>query len=110
MATLGATLSTTEILAKARNLVTTTAATYNATSADDVIIADTTINAITVNLPAAAGLAGYMLRVKKVGGALNNVTIDGNSSETIDGLLTNIISTLNASVTLVCDGSQWRVI
>ena len=47
-------------------------------------------------------------QIKRLGTA--NVTIDGNSSETIDGLTTLILYNQNTSVTIVSDNSNWVII
>jgi len=38
------------------------------------------------------------------------LTIDGNSSETIDGATTTTLNTQYEEVTLVCDGTNWHVL
>ena len=65
--------------------------------------------AITVNLPAAASCgAGYKYQIKNL--SSNTITLDPNSSETIDGSATFDISTQYSSVTVVTDGSNWFII
>jgi hypothetical protein len=65
--------------------------------------------AVTITLPAAATAgAGYKYNVKRLGTA--NVTIDGNSSETIDGSATFVLSSQYSAITLASDGSNWFVI
>jgi hypothetical protein len=57
-----------------------------------VLICDTALGAITVNLPAIATNQGRAYWIKNIDA--NNVTVDGNGAETIDG---------NATITLVED-------
>jgi len=64
--------------------------------------------AVTINLPTAVGITGMKYQIKRLGTA--NVTIDGNSSETIDGLTTLILYNQNTSVTIVSDNSNWVII
>lgn len=64
--------------------------------------------AVTINLPTASGITGMIYQIKRLGSA--NVTIDGNSSETIDGQTTIILYTQYSSVTLVSNGSNWTII
>jgi hypothetical protein len=65
--------------------------------------------AVTITLPAAATAgSGYKYNVKRLGTA--NVTIDGNSSETIDGSATFVLSSQYSAITLASDGSNWFVI
>lgn len=85
----------------------TTSATYNATIFDDIILADTTSNNVTVNLPAASGAEGKVLTIIKSAGASNNVIIDPNSTETLDGETTVEMHTNGDKVKIVCDGSNW---
>ena len=73
--------------------------------------ADTSGGAITVNLPALSGVtAGTEIRFKlKTAG--NNLTLDGNSAETIDGSATYVLNVQNQAVTCVSDGSgNWEII
>lgn len=63
----------------------------------------------TVTLPAAASYgAGRLLRIKKT--ASGTVTVDGNSTETIDGATTVAMEIANTSLTLYCDGSNWLIV
>ncbi len=65
----------------------------------------------TATLPAASGNAGLVLEFKlTTAPAGNTLTIDGNSSETIDGATTLVLYALNESVTLLCDGSNWKIL
>jgi len=65
--------------------------------------------AISVNLPAASSAgAGYKYNIKNL--STNTITLDPNSSETIDGSATFAISSQYSSVTIVSDGSNWFII
>jgi hypothetical protein len=77
--------------------------------AESVIIADDTSGAITINLPAVASSTHKILTVKKTS-ASNSVTLDGNSSEEIDGATTKVLSSQYDHVTIICDGSAWHII
>lgn len=93
-----------------RNIVTTTSATYNATSANRTILCNAASNAITVNLPAAASNNELTLDIKKIDSSSNKVTIDANSTEVIDGTTTKTISTQWTSYTVKCNGTAWYVL
>ena len=41
---------------------------------------------------------------------VRHITLDGNSSETIDGQTTQVINSNYASVTLVCNGASWSIV
>lgn len=90
--------------------VRTITATSSVAVGDYAIFADATSGAITVNLPAVAASSGRQLEVKKVDASGNAVTLDGNSSETIDGATTLAIATQYQSYTVHCDGTAWWVI
>lgn len=65
---------------------------------------------ITVNLPAASGCSGRRYVIKKVGNNNNTITIDGNSTETIDGATTLLLYVQYDMVEIVSDGSNWRIV
>jgi hypothetical protein len=86
-------------------------ATYTATTADRVIIFDTTSGAMTCNLHAASTMTNMALIIKKLGGSTANpLTIDANSTETIDGALTEVISVAGGFRELISDGTKWHII
>lgn len=76
----------------------------------DHVILVTASAAVTVNLPAASTMTGRVLVVKKIDASANNVTIDPNASETIDGATTRVLSTQWASVRFVSNGTSWFTI
>lgn len=59
----------------------------------------------TLTLPAVSGLAGFKVTFANTDGTYA-VTVDGNSSETIDGFTTRKHSG-PGPITLFCDGSAW---
>lgn len=92
-------------------IVSQSGASYNATATADVtiILCDCTANAITINLPTAvSNTATY--HIKKTDSSANAVTIDANSTETIDGGTTAVISAQYASVQLISDDTNWQVV
>lgn len=86
--------------------------TANYTAADEcVILCDATSASFTITLPAAAGVTGRVYHIKKIAGSdMKVITVDGNSSETIDGQTTQTISSLYDSLMIVCDGSNWYIL
>jgi len=65
---------------------------------------------INVNLPAAATAGtGYRYHIKNLSGSYN-LTIDPNSTETIDGVATFSTQSQNESITCVSNGSNWFII
>ena len=70
------------------------------------------MSAITITLPAKSQNAGRVLVFKDVLGnaASNNITIDGDGSDQIDGLSTFVINQNRQSLTIVCDGiNGWMI-
>lgn len=62
----------------------------------------------TVALPAASGNNGLTIGFVGANTLTATVTIDGNASETINGIIIRSITT-GGSFTLVCDGTGWTV-
>lgn len=91
---------------------TATATNYTATSADYIIAVTSTASARTITLPAVAGTTGrvYVIKDESGGAATNNITIDGNASETIDGATTKVINTNYGTSTIYSNGSAWFTI
>lgn len=91
-------------------VATTTPVTVLAAS-DNVVITELAApGAVTVNLP--AGVTGQTFAIIDGTGdaASNNITIDPNSSETINGSSTYVINVNNGGVHIVYDGSDWKVV
>lgn len=73
------------------------------------ILADATAAAITLTLPSALGNnAAYA--IKKIDSSSNFVTIDPDSTETIDGASTIVLKDQYNYVQIVSDGTNWVVI
>jgi len=70
-----------------------------------MLLIDTTSGAITANLPTAVNLQGRYKTFKNIG--TNNLTIDGFSTETIDGSATLVLASNNYA-TIMSDGTNWR--
>lgn len=84
--------------------------TYTATGDETVIPCSASGGAFTVTLPAAASYTGKKFIIIKTDTSTNAVTIDGNSSETINGQTTISLNFQYESVEIMCDGSNWFVI
>lgn len=85
--------------------------TYTALVTDEVITVDGTGGAFTVTLPAASTASKKVLRLIRIDNTpANQITIDGNASETINGALTRTLCTRWESVEIICDGSNWHVL
>ena len=89
---------------------TASATDYTAKVSDFIIAITNTGAARTVNLPpvASAGVGTvYIVKDESGGAGTNNITIDGDGSETIDGATTKVINTNYGAVRLYCTGSAW---
>ena len=73
---------------------------------ETMYVCDATLGAIILTLPAATGLSGLRLYTKKVDDVAY-VTL--GSSSNIDGFATKVLTTKNQSLTMVSDGTTWRV-
>jgi hypothetical protein len=71
----------------------------------EMLLINTTSGAITANLPTAVNLQGRYIKFKNTG--TNNLTIDGFSTETIDGSTTLVLAS-NGYATIMSDGTNWR--
>ena len=71
---------------------------------------DTSAGAVTLNLPALSSVTdGDEIRVKlRVAG--NDLTIDANSTETIDGSQTQTLSVATSAITLVAGSTEWEIV
>jgi hypothetical protein len=64
----------------------------------------------TVTLPAAASNSGRVYKIKNINTNGDDVTIDGNGSETINGSTTYVLEDYNQGITIISDGTNWQVI
>lgn len=88
---------------------TSKTAHYTATVNDEFIACNAASGAITITLPAVASVpVGKRYVIKKTDNT-NNVVIDGNLSETIDGATTKTLDSQYESVVIVSTGSAWLI-
>ncbi len=90
--------------------VVTKTGEYTATALDCVILCDASGGAFPINLPAASGVTGLILHIKKIDSSGSAVTIDGDSTETIDDDQTIDLSLQYQSVMIISDGTSWHII
>ena len=90
--------------------VVTKTADYTASIINDaVILCDATSGVVTITLPTSVGNAGKTFSIKKIDASGNNVVIDGNGSQTIDGSTTQTISSQYGERRIVSDGTNWFI-
>lgn len=91
---------------------TTTTITANATLSDIsglvTVLCDCTSGNITISLPTAVGNQAAF-NIKKIDSSTNTVTIDPDSSETIDGAATVTIYDDDDFVQVQSDNSNWVI-
>jgi len=74
-----------------------------------IALCDTSGGAFTINLPTASGITGKRYWIKlETGGS--DLTIDPSGAETIDGLTTLDLVTVNDYVQLISDGTNWEIL
>jgi len=67
-------------------------------------------SSITLSLPTAVGIAGRQYIIKRVdSNGQNQVTVDPNGSQTIEGAVTKSIENQN-SIVIVSDNSNWWIV
>jgi hypothetical protein len=103
--------STLEVNGSVGQKVTAITATTTLDATYNTVVCNNT-SAITVNLPAVASSAcdGRIYTIKKGMSSTNDVTIDGNGSETIDGAATFVLSDVQGAITIASDGTEWKII
>ena len=83
---------------------------YTATASDHMIFVNAGQSSITLSLPTAVGIAGRQYIIKRVdGNGQNQVTVDPNGSQTIEGAVTKSIENQN-SIVIVSDNSNWWIV
>lgn len=97
---------------KILNIPSVKSGNYTLVDADDFVIFNCTA-ARTASLPTAVGRSGKVFRFKKIGSDFHEalpLTIDPAGTETVDGFSTIKLHSLNETMGIVSDGSNWKVI
>ena len=90
-----------------QNLVAKTGA-YTVTSADTVVLADTSSGNFALTLPAASSVSNKVFRLKNIGA--NTLTINTTGSENIDGDTSVQLSTQYSIIDIISNGSNYYII
>jgi len=96
----------------ALNTTTVNASTYNLLVTDYILnVTYPTTGVVTITLPTAQVISGRTITIKDASGnaSINNITIDTEGSETIDGESTAVLSGDYDAINLYCDGSNWFI-
>lgn len=64
----------------------------------------------TVTLPAAAANTGKVYYIKNIDADGDDITIDGNGSETIDDGLVYTLETYKQAIRIISDGTNWHIL
>lgn len=86
---------------------------YNLASTDDILhVSYTASGAVTVTLMSVEAISGRVIHIKDAGfnARTNNITIETEGAETIDGAASLILSNDGDAAMLYCDGSNWFII
>lgn len=83
-----------------------TSGSYTVLLTDEVLIVDASGGAVTINLPAVATCEGFQVEIIATD-VTNTITLDGNSSETINGLTTLTIPARYTRTILLATSSGW---
>jgi len=92
-------------------ITTVTTVTGNTTlgATHTSVLADATVGAITITLPTAVGISGSLYMIKKIDSSANAVTVDANGSQTIDGILTEVLQRQWDKVSVQSNGANWLI-
>jgi len=95
----------------AENAVVAVTTAYTPYKNDKTILADASSASFTVTLPGAATVeTGKTYTVKRTNAGANTVIVDGNGSETIDGIPSLRLNQRFDYLQLQSDGTNWMVI
>lgn len=75
----------------------------------DLVVQVNNTAAITITLPTAVGREGKVYEIHKNSANGHGVTVDGDGSETIEGLTTWPMYTWHDFVRIISDGTNWKV-
>lgn len=85
---------------------------YAVADDDYIVLVEGTGTPRAINLPAKAGHTGRVLIIKDATGnaSSNNIQINPNGSENIDGVGEKLMNGNKSSLTIVCGSDQWYVL
>mgnify|MGYP003132415417 CR=1 FL=1 len=86
--------------------------TYNVLGSDFLLAVNSSGDEVTINLQSASNNAGRILIIKDETGQanVNNITINRNGSDMIDGQTSFTINTSRTAIILVSTGSTWLIV
>ena len=76
---------------------------------DDLIVVDSSLTPVAVELPNAVQIPGNTVYIKAPQAGTNSVTVTGLDGQTIDGLASLVLSADEASALFKSDGANWQL-
>ncbi|MGE7777387.1 hypothetical protein ACQKLP_21895 [Chitinophaga sp. NPDC101104] len=102
-------VSTLDVNGSVSNAIATVTGNTTMTAAQHTLLVNNS-GSVTITLPPAAGCRGRVYEVKKISAASNDVIIDGDGSETIDGATTKTLTLQWSSIRFRSNGTAWFII
>jgi hypothetical protein len=90
--------------------IRTVTADENVALTDGTILVDATSGDVTLTLPTALNAESMIYNFKKIDASANQMIVDGNGSETIDGALNKSITTQWESFSIQSNGTAWYIL
>ena len=84
-------------------------ADYTTTATDGLIAVDASGAARAITLITAVGNSGLQQTIKKTDSSVNIVTVDANTTQTIDGALTRGIPIQHGWLQVTSNGANWLI-
>lgn len=88
----------------------TTSVNYTLRLEDHTLLVDATGGVRTITLPPALEAKHQIYMIKKVDVSGNAVTVDGDGSETIDGVTTKPLAAQYNYIVVQSDGTSWHIV
>jgi hypothetical protein len=85
----------------------TVTANVTLTANNTVVLVDSTSGNVTVTLPDATANSGRYYVIKRTGSA-NNVTIQAQSGQTVEGNANTTLIGAGSTDSIISDGARWR--
>lgn len=103
-------LSTFEVNGSMGQTITTVSSDLTLDASHNVIVCTNGSVAKTITLPSAIGIKGRVYTIKRSDTNTANITIATSLSQKIDDELTFLLTQSNQYITLISDGSDWKII
>ena len=91
-------------------VTSTTASVYSVATTDNYILASSSVQTATIELPTAVGITGRRYDIKKTDPTANVVVVKPDGSETIDDGIAAELHSQYESMTVVSNGVDWVII